>query len=248
MKILFSLISFIIIFITCFYSQSSSSYIIEKANKKTSAYWVWGNVVPVKASSAKHFYIYQGSFDRRRGHDIYNFEGLSPRPIANYSRKITLTYRLESLVPPAMVFSRFVAHRQAWSRHGIFVDGIQIDYDSPTGKLLKYSSWLSSLNNIVGNNVSVSITGLGDWLASAPTSHLKELSQQVSFVAFMMYHGSHPLKNIKNYTERLEKLSRPFKLGRLLSQSNMKTFEKVSKAQGYKGEIIFTHSRRQKNG
>jgi len=243
MRKYFLLTALTVFFITSFYAHSSSSYLFLNTNGRASAYWIWGNVVPVKASSAKDLYVYQGVFNTVRGHDIYNFEGLSPRPIANYSGKVTLTYRLESLVPPAMVFSRFVAHRQAWRRHGIFVDGIQIDYDSPTGKLLKYSNWLALLKNIVGNNVPVSITGLGDWLASAPSSHLKELSQQVSFVAFMMYHGSHPLQNINNYTERLAKLALPFKLGRLQTQSDVKIFERVPQAQGYKGEIIFTHRR-----
>jgi hypothetical protein len=123
MKKYFLLTALIVFFISFFHAHSSYSYLFLNTDERASSYWIWGNVIPVKASSAKHFYVYQGSFDRIRGQDIYNFEGLSPRPIENYSRKVTLTYRLESLVPPAMVFSRFVAHRQAWSRRGIIVDG-----------------------------------------------------------------------------------------------------------------------------
>lgn len=205
----------------------------------TSAYWIWGRDISLQARNAKSLYVYQGNFDVVHGRETYNFEGPPPRRMSGYKGNLILTYRLERLVPPEMVFSRYTAHRQAWERYGIPVEGIQIDYDSPTARLRKYASWLVQLKNTVGKSVPISITGLGDWLASAPPSHLKKLSQQVSFVAFMMYHGGRPLPHLKKYTARLARLSLPFKLGRLQTQIEPKKFEKVSQAPGYQGEIVF---------
>jgi len=217
----------------------TSSFAQANAMGKVSAYWIWGSDISLEARMAKSLYVYQGNFNVAQGRNTYHFEGPSPRRMSGYKGNLILTYRLERLVPPAMVVSRYVAHRQAWKRYGIPVEGIQIDFDSPTAKLREYASWLVQLNNILGESVPVSITGLGDWLASAPPGHLKELSQQVSFVAFMMYHGSRPLRHLKKYTARLENLSLPFKLGRLQTQIESMDFENVFQAPGYQGEIVF---------
>lgn len=233
---------FILRMLVIFAPLSAISSALAIPNGQTSAYWIWGNTVPENVRFSKNLYTYQGVFDVVGNRKIYRFEGLTPRLIDGYAGRLILTYRLESLVPPEMVVSRFIAHRQAWKRHGVFVDGIQIDYDSPTAKLREYADWLVLLKNAVGNGTPISITGLGDWLASSSPSHLKELSSKVSFIAFMMYHGSQPLKRLDNYTFRLARLSLPFKLGRLQTQSYAKEFESVHLAPGYQGEIIFVFS------
>jgi hypothetical protein len=79
-------------------------------------------------------------------------------------------------------------------------------------------------------------------LSSSTISNLEVVSNQVSFIAFMMYHRGDPLRNLSNYTKRLEKLKLPFKLGRLQSQNDAKLFEGVFQSSGYQGEIIFISS------
>ncbi len=212
-------------------------------SEASQAYWIWGGVIPSKASSANELYVYQGVFRNINANFTYRFEGLPPHPIGPTPNQIILTYRLEELIPPEMVVSRFVAHRIAWENAGAEVGGIQIDYDSPTARLLEYADWLVRLQNSIGSRVSVSITGLGDWLASAPPNHLRTLSQKVLFIAFMMYHGSKPLPRLETYTKRLETLSLPFKLGRLEIQKQIGAFKNISQAQGFRGEIVFLHSK-----
>lgn len=208
-------------------------------NFETNAYWIWGSIIPEKTLLAKNLYVYQGVFDVISGRDVYKFEGPPPRRLADYEGNVILTYRLEKLVPSEMVVSRFIAHRQAWKRKGISAVAIQIDYDSPTSKLLEYANWLDSLRNAIGDSVHISITGLGDWLASAPPGHLKILSDKVSFVAFMMYHGGRPLQPLNRYTERLARITLPFKMGRLQTQRNAEMFESVYMSPSYQGEIVF---------
>ena len=219
-----------------------SSCVLDHSGSRPTSYWIWGNMIPKRVSHEKDLYVYQGIFDVVRGKYTYHFEGLSPRPIDKYSGKLTLTYRLEKLIPPSIIVSRFVSHQKAWRRHNIVIDGIQIDYDSPTKKLLEYADWLALLKKEIKSDVSISITGLGDWLASAPSSHLNNLSEKTSFIAFMMYHGGHPLKNTSHYIEYLENLTIPFKIGRLEKQTDTNTFKSIVQAQSYKGEIIFIPS------
>ncbi len=234
-KFVSQLLTFLIFILKGFSVQANE-------NDDKVAFWIWGNSIPEKTLSARNLYAYQGVFDVIGDREIYRFEGLSPRPIEDFAGSLILTYRLEKLVPPEMVISRFIAHRQAWRRYGVFVTGIQIDYDSPTAKLREYASWLSLLRNEVDDGVPLSITGLGDWLASARPGHLEKLSQSVSYIAFMMYHGTRPLLRLNNYKARLINLSLPFKLGRLQSQRDTKQFLGVYRAPGYIGEIIFIHS------
>jgi len=222
----------------------ATSHALENVDGAERAYWIWGGAIPERVNSANTLYVYQGVFDIVHNRAAYRFEGPPPRSMAGYHDGLTLTYRLEKLVPPDMVISRFLAHQHAWKKHGILTDGIQIDYDSPTMKLLEYADWLVLLKNAVGGSVQISITGLGDWLVSAPSGHLKDLSSRASFIAFMMYHGGRPLKRLKSYTEPLAKLALPFKIGRLEIQKHDKTFENIFQAPGYQGEIVFILPRR----
>ena len=64
--------------------------------------------------------------------------------------------------------------------------GVQIDFDSPTGKLGRYARWLAAQNAAsrdVGSRVRIiSATGLGDWLTARvrPTRSCSTDSVQVA--------------------------------------------------------------------
>lgn len=217
--------------------------IVTPANGQSNSFWIWRGPIPKNVLSAEALYVHQGNFDRYGSRAIYRFQGVNPQQLPGFSSTLIPTYRLERLVAPGMVASRFVAHRRAWERHNVRVDGIQIDYDCPTAKLVNYADWLEGLKTKLGNDVPISITGLGDWLTSARAGELKRLSDNVQFIAFMMYHNGSPLPHIERYTKRLAKLSTPFFLGRLANQDRVKFFSDTRKAAGYRGDIIFFSNR-----
>ena len=75
--------------------------------------------------------------------------------------------------------------------------GLQIDYDCATTKLTQYGNWLVLLRENLEETTSLSITGLGDWLVSAPLSDQEHLFANTDYVAFMLYSGKSHLKRCR---------------------------------------------------
>ncbi|MBT4690679.1 MAG: DUF3142 domain-containing protein [Rhodospirillaceae bacterium] len=204
-------------------------------------YWVWHGGFSEAAMRAETLYIHQGNFDVFDTRGVYQFQGPVPQAIPGHNHPVILTYRLERQVAPGMVVARYRAHSHAWERRGVKVGGIQIDYDSPTARLPKYARWLGELKTVFGGNIALSVTGLGDWLMSGQYKDLSAISDQVEFIAFMMYWDNRPLPGLENYTDRLAKLSLPFYLGRLSNQNPTVLFDRVRAAPGYQGDIVFPY-------
>lgn len=208
------------------------------SNDYTVGRWVWAGQSPDARRSSEQLYVYQGIF-RAEGLPRYEFRGPKPRLMKGDKTPIVLTYRLQALVPPGMVEARYRAHAQAWRRRGSNVAGLQIDYDCPTARLPEYARWLEALGRQIEGGAELSITGLGDWLVSAQPNHLKNLSQQAAFIAFMMYHGRKALDPIEPFAVALARANFPFKLGLFQNQSSWPQLRKVRDAPGYRGDIFF---------
>ncbi|MBL4692049.1 MAG: DUF3142 domain-containing protein, partial [Magnetovibrio sp.] len=188
------------------------------ATVKAQGYWVWAGGALNDQSPQDTLYILQGHFRPDQGRMAYFYEGPPPRALAGRTAAVILTYRLSQLVPPSQIMRRYVQHKRAWARRGVQVSGLQIDFDSPTGRLDEYAKWLAKLRHVIGADGGLSITGLGDWLVSAPRTALKRLEQNINFIAFMIYHKGKPLKPLAPYIKRLQNLSLPYRLGLLDTQ------------------------------
>ena len=203
-----------------------------------SGLWIWVGQSPHVKDDFDTLYVFQGQFSTE-GRYQYDFEGSPPQKLDENAPPLVLTYRLQSLVPPEMVASRYRAHARAWRERGGAVEGIQIDYDSPTSKLLKYANWIDRLRNSIESGAEISVTGLGDWLVSAAPGELASLFMRTNYIAFMMYHGRNPLEPVLPYTAVLSNTKRHFKIGLLKNQWNSEAFRNVRSAPGYLGTIQF---------
>ena len=204
----------------------------------SSSLWVWVGQSPHVQDDFDALYVFQGQFSMK-GRYRYDFEGSPPQKLDENAPPLVLTYRLQSLVPPKMVASRYRAHARAWRKRGVKVEGIQIDYDSPTSKLLMYANWIGRLRNSIESGAKISVTGLGDWLVSAAPGDLASLFMRTNHIAFMMYHGRNPLEPVLPYTAVLSNTKSRFKIGLLKSQWNSEAFKNVRSAPGYLGAIQF---------
>jgi len=200
--------------------------------------WIWVGQSPQVQEDFDVLYVFQGQF-WDDGNLRYEFQGPPPQKLNAAASPLILTYRLQSLIPPEMVASRYSAHARAWRERGGTVEGIQIDYDSPTSKLLKYANWIDRLRNSIESGAEISVTGLGDWLVSAAPGELASLFMRTNYIAFMMYHGRNPLEPVLPYTAVLSNTKRHFKIGLLKNQWNSEAFRNVRSAPGYLGTIQF---------
>jgi hypothetical protein len=228
---LFITVSLLVIFIL--FLASITIY-----DKALPSYWVWGGKLPAQTDKIDTLYLLQGYF--WKGQDFrYDFQGPRPEKQKVSMLPLVLTYRLQYLVPPEMVASRYSAHAKAWRERGGFVKGVQIDYDSPSSRLQEYSQWLGHLRTLLEKEAELSTTGLADWLLSAEPEGLNTLLQKTDYTAFMMYQGRSPLSPVTPFSIALRKLSHPFKLGVLKDQANDESFSRVRRTANYLGDIQF---------
>ena len=210
------------------------------------AYWVWSLDRPLAAlAEDADIYVLQGQIDDGPGGPggpggpRFRFQGVPAGPSLPGGGALTLVYRLDDLVPVPFLMRRFLVHRRAWRDAGRRVAGLQIDFDSPTGGLPAYGHWLAVLRAALGPETVLSITGLGDWLVSAPAADLRRLAAAPDFIAFMMYHGDRPLAATAPYLRALVQFPARFRLGLLAAQKDAPALDAARRARHYGGDIIF---------
>lgn len=226
-----------VIFVGLYVLLTSSPVWADKPHAQ--GYWIWAGV-PLKNPDPKaSLYLFQGHFRKTHSGIDFAYEGPPPRPLAQQIGPVILTYRLSTLPPPERVARHYRQHKWAWEKDNVAISGIQIDFDSPTARLGAYAQWLGELRKELDDSEELSITGLGDWLLSASPKMLKQLSQPIDFIAFMIYHEGRSLNPIAPYARHLSKLSLPFRLGVLETQSGMVELRSIRTATGYRGDITF---------
>ena len=190
------------------------SFTTESRNyrQNTTSYWLWAGLTQSDAPADSDLYIYQGDIRAWNDRPKYTRAGLYPHPIK--SKKLYLVYRLEGGLPNAeMVVSIFLKTLLTWERHKVDITGLQLDFDSPTSKLLIYSDFLKEVRKYLPNNYSLSITGLGDWAIYGDKKIMKSIISHVDEIIFQLYNGRKALSNIEFYLSALKKYPYPFKVG-----------------------------------
>jgi len=187
------------------------------------AYWIWAGIPSNAAPAAAQHYVYQGNC--KPGPTlIFEKKGLYPFPMQ--TKGLFLAYRMKSLaVDTKGLASLFEAQKSDWERHKVPILGIQIDFDSPSAKLADYLIFLKELRVKLPKGQKLSITGLGDWILSAPSDSLEELSGGVDEVVFQMYQGTKNFKNANIFVDALEKKKLPFKIGLIAGQEHSLDFK-----------------------
>jgi hypothetical protein len=206
--------------------------------QNATSYWLWAGINQSDAPFMSELYVYQGDIKVVNGKFEYERMGLYPHPIN--SKKLYLVYRLEGGLPSVeAVVSIFLKAHGAWARHKVSITGLQLDFDSPTSKLLIYNDFLKEVRNHLPKEYALSITGLGDWAIHGDRKIMKSISFQVDEIIFQLYNGRKALANIEDYLRVLKKYPYPFRVGLLYSDLDKNYLDVVKKNTNYKGVIYF---------
>lgn len=201
--------------------------------------WAWRPAAIESLHEDHTPYLFQGLFFVASGTEQYQFQGVRPFRVQKSTCDLILTYRFDDLVPVEMVAARFRVHRRVWQDELNRVAGLQVDFDSPSAGLGAYAQWLHDLRNVLPIETAVSITGLPDWLVSAPPQELQALASEADFIAFMMYRGTTPVQDPASYYTVLRKSDVRFKIGLLPTQDRDQQIAQVRNSPGYLGTSIF---------
>lgn len=157
-------------------------------------YWIWAGIRPEKHMAHSVLYLYQGEISITKGRVTYERAGLYPHPRA---KAIFLVYRIVGELPSPHVIARlFESSANLWHRHHVNVVGMQLDFDSPTSKLLQYNNFLYKIRHYLPSTYKVSITGLGDWVISGDQKILREMSKYTDEIIFQLYQGRTLYSNV----------------------------------------------------
>jgi len=128
-----------------------------------------------------------------------------------------------------------------WERRGNKVEGLQLDFDSSTLKLLKYSNYLAFVRANLPKKYKLSITGLGDWLVNGKQQHLIAISKSVDEIIFQLYQYKTAYQNLTPYFTSLKASGLPFKLGLVQRGEYIKSqLQQLTNLPNYRGSVIFT--------
>lgn len=202
------------------------------------SYWLWAGITADNAPSDAELYVYQGlitSHDRRMN---YRRIGLYPHPIK--CTKLFLVYRLEGSLPdPKKLVSIFEDSASQWQRHNIEPVGVQLDFDSPTSKLLIYSNFLKNVRKLLPAKYALSITGLGDWAVYGNINVMKSIAHTTNEIVFQLYQGWLPLPNTPDYIRTLSKYPLKFRVGFLSRYPNENYIAILKQNRKFNGVIYF---------
>lgn len=93
------------------------------------------------------------------------------------------------------------------------IEGIQIDFDSPTYQLDNYAKLLRTIRQQLPKRYKLSVTGLLDWANQARNRQLLQLGDSIDELVMQTYQGTTTLPNYQQYLHQLEQLPFDFKVG-----------------------------------
>jgi len=218
------------------------SIIPQQNEPKLAAYWLWGKVPLTAAPHATAIYLYQGDFTTEQGHFRFTHRGNAPHPVTN--NNIHLVFRIEKMLPPAQMVSS-VANSviQRWELRGVHIQGIQIDYDSPTNKLLYYSNYLHDIRQQLPRQYALSVTALVDWVNVKDHHALIQMANVTDRIIFQLYNGNTAIPHLENYVQQIKNLSIPYSIGLLPKQAQSTAIlSELQQAKNYHGIVYFIGS------
>ena len=225
--IVVALISLTLVCTGVFNSRNSSA---------ADGYWLWGGKTFQDIPASKLVYVFQGTISTIDGEPDFLHQGVYPHPVSN---KLVLVFRFETLDHSRQLIDLMQNIAWQWESHGVSVLGIQLDYDSPSSKLLSYSNVLYEIRQKLERRYFLSVTGLGDWLFSADKKALYSLFDSVDEVVFQLYRGYH-YEPLDDYLKALHQLPFKFKLGLLKDhQDNERIMGLISNLNELKGLVYF---------
>jgi hypothetical protein len=198
------------------------------------AYWLWAGITANDAPPHSNLYVYQGQITEK----TYERLGLYPYPIDH--KNLYLVFRLEGNLPEATrVVEIFMNNEAMWEKHSVKLTGIQLDFDSPTAKLLIYSDFLHEIRKQLPKQYKLSITGLGDWAIHGAKETMHLIANNTDEIVFQLYQGRTQLTSIASYISGLKKYPYPFKIGLLHNNKSVVEISELNSNANFKGIIYF---------
>lgn len=221
----------------CTPNQSASSSTVDAS--QYDSFWIWGNISSAPyLSKAKEIYVLQGEV---RLNKSAQQSALIPQGVAVLKvphQQVWLVYRNHLLNWRPEEIQLIAQRIQQWEQAGNQVQGIQIDFDSPTKDIRSYARFLAKLRAALPQKYRLSITGLLDWanIQDQQAQHL--LRENIDELVIQSYQGSTTIPNYQSYLNKVSKLQLPYKIG-IVQRGEWNPELNFTADPNFKGYVVF---------
>ena len=106
--------------------------------------------------------------------------------LKDFGDSFLLTFRLENLPTVYEVADTYKKYSLIFMNYKIKVKGLELDYDSPSSKIMVYKDWIKKLSKLLQKD-HIEITGLTTWVYDNEQD-TRELFKEVKRINFQLYH------------------------------------------------------------
>ncbi|MBL8320965.1 MAG: DUF3142 domain-containing protein, partial [Acinetobacter sp.] len=153
-------------------------------------------------------------------------------------QKVWLVYRNHLLNWRPEEIQLIAQRIQQWEQAGNQIQGIQIDFDSPTSDIRSYAQFLEKLRAALPKKYRLSITGLLDWGNMQDQQALQLLRENIDELVIQSYQGSTTIPNYQSYLKKVSKLQLPYKIG-IVQHGEWNPELNFAADPNFKGYVVF---------
>ena len=106
--------------------------------------------------------------------------------LKDFGNSFLLTFRLENLPAVYEVADTYKKYSSIFMNYKIKIKGLELDYDSPSFKIMVYKDWIKRLSKLLPKD-HIEITGLTTWVYDNE-QNTRELFKEVKRINFQLYH------------------------------------------------------------
>jgi hypothetical protein len=200
------------------------------------AFFLWPGVhPPPEVAQAKTLYLLDGEVRRSS-----NARLTVLRPAAPHITRaqVWLVIRLERLDWQPDLTRTVLAELERWQGAGTQVVGLQLDFDSGTRGLDRYTAFLRDIRQQLSRRYRLSVTGLLDWSAHGDPAALAKLGGTVDEVVIQTYQGRRTIPGYEGYLAGLGVVPFPYCIG-VVEGGEWREPAGLARDPHYRGTVVF---------
>lgn len=204
--------------------------------KDYDAFFLWAGVQPPKLlDEARSVYLLAGEV---RAADNSRFVPLRAQPPRARHAELWLVLRVERIDWQPSVMRQLEREIARWRAAGANLRGVQIDFDSATLHLDRYSTFLADLRRQLPSDLRLSVTGLLDWSANGDPAHLAAIGDVVDEIVIQTYQGRTTIPGYGGYLASLSRMDLPYKIA-LVDGGEWSAPKSLAEDPNFGGYVVF---------
>ena len=168
------------------------------SSKKAVFFWMWSKPQTLSSSiislssyckkincKTETPHVHFGTINKNNNFNLH-LNDKDIQVLKDFGDSFLLTFRLENLPTVYEVADTYKKYSSIFMNYKIKIKGLELDYDSPSSKIMVYKDWIKRLSKLLPKD-HIEITGLTTWVYDNEQD-TRELFKEVKRINFQLYH------------------------------------------------------------